>query len=368
MSLVFLAVLAVAQAVFIVLLLATLVLGRILRARTLAHELAESEMLAREAFRRVGARSEPAVLLAGIDAARMGSVIAMLQRVGSQVRGPGWEALVRDVHGTGWFVGLERQARSRFWWRRLAATHAFAEIAVREDAALIEALSEDPHPMVRLASVSILKRVVTPRLVETALQIAGTPQSVVRRFVIDTLTRTGALDVGSLAERLRAARDPAELRLLLDVASILADPRLLGAVLSYAEAEDVEIRIAVARVAGRIPHRDSVRALFHLLEDPEWPVRAQAATGLGIVGSAHGLRPLVRRLEDPSWWVRLRAALSLRRIGPAGEAALASVDPERDPYAWQMARYAMALGDSALAEFGGHAIVDYSEVAPPRAA
>lgn len=368
MNLVFLAVLAIAQAVFIVMLLVTLVLGRILRARSLAHEAAESEALALEAFRRVAARTDGHALLAGVESARMESVIGMLQRVGSQTRGPGWERLVRDVRGTAWFAALERRTRSRLWWRRLAATHAFAEIALPEDAPLIEALSVDPHPVVRLASVSILKRVTTPRLVETALEIAGTPQSVVRRFVIDTLTRTGALDVQSLADRLHAPRDGGELRLLLDVASILADPRLLAAVLSHARSEDVEIRIAVARVAGRIPHRESVRALFRLLEDPEWPVRAQAAAGLGVVGSSHGLRPLIRRLEDPSWWVRLRAALSLRRIGPVGEAALRAVDPAKDPYAWQMARYAMALSDSALAEFGGHAIVDYSEAAPPRAA
>ncbi len=368
MNLVFLAVLAIAQAAFIVLLLATLIVGRALRARGLAHEEAESDALTREAFRRVGGRGDVERLGRAIDTARMGSVIAMLQRVGSQTRGPGWEALVRDVRRTRWFGSLERQAVSRFWWRRLAVTHALAEIALPTDASMIEALSEDPHPVVRLASVSILKRVQTPRLIESVLRTATTPQSVVRRFVIDTLTCTGALDAGMLARLLRAPRATAELRLLLDIASHLADPGLLEAVLSNADSDDVEIRIAVARVVGRIPHRLAVRALFHLLDDPEWPVRAQAAAGLGIVGSGHAVRPLLRRLEDPSWWVRLRAALSLRRIEPEGRAALETVDAERDPYAYQMARYALALSDSALAEFGGHAIVDYTEAAPPRAA
>jgi HEAT repeat protein len=59
-----------------------------------------------------------------------------------------------------------------------------------------------------------------------------------------------------------------------------------------------------------------------LIDHPQMPVRAAAATALGQLGGQQDMGLLLLALDDPSIWVSMHAARALRAAG--GEAMLRS--------------------------------------------
>lgn len=363
MSVYVLTMVAILQVAFIVLLLTTLVLGRALAAwRSPRREQAVAELTA-VANHWLASSGDDAALIETIERSDFPTVVGVLQRLGSQVGGDVWEELVVLVRTTRWFDQVKKRAHARVWWRRLSATHALAMVAEPMDLPLIEALVHDKNPVVRLATVSTLKRVQNAMLLDATLELADTTQTVVRRYLLEMLTQSPGLDLAVIADRIDHPASMRQLRILLDLVAELGVPGFLDHVLPYAQSPDLEVRIAVVRTLGEFPHPRSEAALLDLLTDSAWQVRAQAAVSLGATGALAAAGALRGALTDRSWWVRLRAALSLRRLGPAGAEILQAVTPDEDKYAYEMARYILGLDDAAVAEYGGTSVVDYTEVA-----
>jgi HEAT repeat protein len=67
--------------------------------------------------------------------------------------------------------------------------------------------------------------------------------------------------------------------------------------------------------------------------DEDWPVRAQVANALGMIGDLSTVPTLQKLFVDREWWVRLNASRALANIGPAGERALAEVLEGDDHFA-----------------------------------
>lgn len=363
MSVYVLTMVATLQVAFILLLLTTLVLGRALAAwRSPRREQALDELTA-VANHWLSTGGDDTTLLETIEKSDFPTVVGVLQRLGSQVGGDVWEDLVVRVRTTRWFEQVKKRVHGRVWWRRLSATHALAMVAEPMDLPLIETLVHDKNPVVRLATVATLKRVQNAMLLDAALELADTTQTVVRRYLLEMLTQSPSLDLAVIADRIDHPTSMRQLRILLDLVAELGVPGFLDHVLPHAESPDLEVRIAVVRTLGEFPHPHSEAALLNLLTDSAWQVRAQAAASLGSTGAVGAASALREALTDRSWWVRLRAALSLRRLGPIGAEILLAVSPDEDKYAHEMARYVLGLDDAAVAEYGGTSVVDYTEVA-----
>lgn len=354
---------AIGQAIFVALLLATLIIGRAFRAWHSVKARRETEELLRAANRWLARKDGGRDFLEAVDASAFEVVMETLQRLNSQVAGDRWEFLLSDLRETAWFRGVRARVSSSLWWRRLAAANALVIVAMPEDLPMLERLIADPHRMVRLATVSVLKRLQSARLVERTFEIAERSRSVARRYPLEVLAAAPGLDLRIVSERIARPRDSLQLRILLDLVSELGVPGFLDLVLEHVESPDLEVRIAVARTLGQFPHPSSNAALLTLLEDPDWQVRAQAASGLGAIGDRRTAATLARTLCDPNWWVRLRSALALRRLGEVGMQVLRDVRTERDRYAFEMAQYVLGLDDAAVAEYSGPSVVDFTEVA-----
>ncbi len=363
MSIFVLTMVAILQLAFIVLLLTTLALGRMLAAWRSPRREQHVAELTTVANLWLATGGDDTTLIETIEHSDFATVVGVLQRLGSQVAGDVWEELVVRVRGTRWFDQVKKRTRARVWWRRLSATHALAMVAEPMDLPLIERLVHDKNSVVRLATIATLKRVQNSMLLDATLKLADTTQTVVRRYLLETLTQSPGLDLGVIAKRIDNPASARQLRILLDLVAELGTPGFLDHVLPHATSDDLEVRIAVARTLGEFPHPRSEAALMGLLGDAAWQVRAQSAAGLGATGAVRAAESLRSALNDKSWWVRLRAALSLRRLGPVGAEILRRVTPEEDRYAYEMARYILGLDDAAVAEYGGTSVVDYTEVA-----
>lgn len=79
------------------------------------------------------------------------------------------------------------------------------------------------------------------------------------------------------------------------------------------------------------------------LQHPDWPVRVQAASALGRMGSEVDRQSLERLLQDPQWWVRYRAAQSLSKLPFVTLSQLQQLqDEQTDPYARDMLKQVIA--------------------------
>jgi HEAT repeat protein len=346
-----LAVIAIAQGLFIGLLLVLLVSRRLV-AGVRSHGARQyGELATRAAARWLAREVEDEHLRVRLEPLSFSHLSCLLQGLSAQMGGRDWERLSQFARSTDWYDRVRAMATSRVWWRRLQAARALQAVATDEDLVLIEALLRDDAIGVRRAAVCCLRRVQSPRLAEAALDMAAREPQVLRDQILETLACGRSEIVEALIRRLEGG-DREQ----------LGTPVLSPHVLAHVTAIDLEVRIAAARALASFPNASSSAALATLLDDPAWQVRAQAAAALGEIGARETLERLDRALTDPSWWVRLRAALALRRLGRGGVAILEARRPEDDRYAYEMARYVLELDAAAIAEYSGAHVVDYAEV------
>ena len=283
---------------------------------------------------------------------RFDTLVLVMYDFSGRVSGPPWERLVKAVRTMpGPEAELRRHVSSRWWWRRLLGARALAVMGGIDDLPLAERLVSDRHSAVKLAAISIARRVRDERLLTDILVEAISSRRVVRGYMFDTLTAARAELAPILRRRLTNPQSVFELRDLIRLAGTLGTPQLMAPILRLANHQDPEVRGGVARALGNFPHTESRTALLTLVQDTAWQVRTRAATSLGTI-RADGATDLLRgALRDANWWVRLRAALALRQLGDTGMAQLEAAAKDDDRFARQMAEYTLGLTDAAVADY-----------------
>lgn len=356
-----LGIIAVLQAIFLVLLI-----GVLLAERTVLNR--RHEQLARDRRRFVSAmhrhvrygRSEEAEEV--LRECPLAVISSVLQSLAVQLGGDEWERIVEIVHESPRMEEIRSRGSSRRWWRRLESARLLALLATEEDTELVHQLVNDRHAAVEIAAAGALDRIPSEQLVGAVLDRAVEAGGVVASYLIDLLCTNKSSLLSVLMHRLSEPRSDEELAMVMNLASELGIPSLIGYVAVHAEHENIEVRIATVRALGAFPHPVSSRALRLRLRDARWQVRAQAAAALGSICAIEAADELAAALTDTSWWVRLRSGLSLRRLGPTGSARLGAISPDADPFAYDMAQYVMGLSDSAMAEYSGAGLVNHADI------
>jgi hypothetical protein len=263
-----------------------------------------------------------------------------------------WEAVVPHVRKTRWFEGVvTHHTRSRLWWRRLVGARTLALVGEESDLPVVRRLVDDRHPAVRLAAISIIKRIPDAGAIAAVLDQAVKSRRVVRHYAFDTLAVVGEPVLPVLRQHLRDAKSPFELGDLIRLAGALRPPDLIEIIQRYVGHEDAAVRSACARALGASGDTAALPLLEALLGDGSWRVRTRAASALGKTGSRSAAEWLSRALADGDWWVRLRAAIALRQIGASGVEYLEVAAAGDDSYAAEMARYTLGLTEAAVKDY-----------------
>ncbi len=260
------------------------------------------------------------------------------------------EALATALRDERWVVRGLDGARSRQWWRRLAAVRLLAVVGTEAHRALLRRLLLDKHPAVQLAAASCLARVADAELVSLVVEtLPGRPVAV-RHYLFGALRQCWTHTVPLVATRLRPDTPPRRLEVWINLAEALATPGVLAPLLRLAEHTDADVRLAVARALKHYFHQDTPPVLLVLLRDPDWRVRAQAARSIGVLRVNDAVAPLGVLLGDQAWWVRFRAALSLAQLGEPGRRMLREARAGNDRYASEMATMISGLSGGGVLE------------------
>jgi hypothetical protein len=84
------------------------------------------------------------------------------------------------------------------------------------------------------------------------------------------------------------------------------------------EKSNSEITLVCIRAIGRTGDCDYIGYVRENATHPDWPVRVQAATALGKIGTKEDIPLLLKLLSDKFWWVRYRAGQALARTSFCG--------------------------------------------------
>lgn len=346
-----LAVLAVVQGVFLALLATFLFVNRGRRDRARGRREAAATVL-REPVHRwltgTGSAEQVAALLAALPPAVALQQLGAL--AGTRASAGQMAELVAAIEDDPWVDALLRQCDSRHWWKRLEAARLLGIVGTPRHRDLVRRLLDDRHPAVQVAATTALPRTADLDAVSLALDRLPERGAVVRLYQFGVLRATHLFTVPALLDRLRADAPAAHLEVWIGLAEAIAEPSLMGRVMTLAAHPDAMVRVAVARGLRGWFHPDAAHLLRQLLADGDWRVRAQAARGLGNLADIGSAELLARALTDASWWVRFRAGLALAQLGERGRALLRDTRAGSDRYAADMAALVSGLSRGSVVE------------------
>jgi len=120
-------------------------------------------------------------------------------------------------------------------------------------------------------------------------------------------------------------------------------PRLLDLL----DTPQVDIQASAMKALAALADPLTYRRVAPFATHEAWPVRAQAARALGLIGGPEAIPALLGLIADPVYEVRRNAAQGLADLGHAGQAALTWLadDPAADRFARDMAQERLEWAD-----------------------
>jgi HEAT repeat protein len=232
----------------------------------------------------------------------------------------------------------------RRWWRRLRGARVLT--ALRSDAAVVDDLLDDPHPLVRAQAAEWSASLPEPGPADRVAALLDDRDPRCVFAAQDALTRIGTRAEAPLAARLAmtAASGPDEagtrataVLATLEVAAALGSPAFAPAAAELTWSVDARVRERAAGILGAAGSEGVVTTLTTLLDDPEPAVRRAAADALGETGDWTSAGRLGAALADGDFSVRRAAGLALLRLGAPGLVTLRASLAGDDQLAREMA-------------------------------
>ena len=245
---------------------------------------------------------------------------------------------------------LDDLASSPHWWRRAEAARLSGDIARLGDRGLLHTLLDDPHPAVQSAATASLAPLVDPDAVGRLLDRLPERPMAVRLQQFQLLKDSLPLTTAALLQRLTADASPRRLKSWIALIEAVGTPELFARVGALYSHPDPLIRLSVARALKRHRHPEAEEVLLIALHDHDWRVRAVAARSLGTQGNVSAVSRLAAGLRDVRWWVRFRCGLALAQLGAPGRDALQEAGRDTDRYAGEMATMIGGLSPDSVME------------------
>ncbi len=120
----------------------------------------------------------------------------------------------------------------------------------------------------------------------------------VRDKVIELLVEAGEPAVAPIKNVLLASSGEALRAAGVFALGRIGTPGAIKEVASALDDQGVLVRTAAARILGLAKHKESVEKLMDLVQQPEAPVRRQAATALGQIGDSRAIAALIKAAAD----------------------------------------------------------------------
>ncbi len=207
-------------------------------------------------------------------------------------------------------------------WRRAAAADKLGRMGSRKAIVPLLRLLNDPEPSVRLVAVEAIGAVRDPGTLKFLLERLGKEAPHAKWRVARAIVGFGEEAVDELLEILQDPDSPSHAH----AASLLGEIRSQRARTALENlsrhSKEVSSRVAALTGLGRLGDPRSLPIVLLSLESQNSEERKSAAEALGRLGDANAVQALSGSLADNDWWVRVKAAEALALLGENGVKAL----------------------------------------------
>jgi cyclophilin family peptidyl-prolyl cis-trans isomerase/HEAT repeat protein len=211
---------------------------------------------------------------------------------------------------------------------RLDAVAALGALRARDALALIQDLMTDDWPSMRIGAIRAAGAIDPESLVLVLSSLDPDPHWLVRAALADVL---GSMPAEAAEPRLREMLKDVDKRVLPPVLRSLVRLRVADAaaiVLAHLKEPDFAVRATAASLLGQLKPAEGAAALREAytaaLPDSAYDARVAALTALAEYGPAEAAATLKTALTDKDWAVRLRArALLEETIEPSSDYRMA---------------------------------------------
>ncbi|MFV0458571.1 MAG: HEAT repeat domain-containing protein [Actinomycetales bacterium] len=316
-----------AFAVVIVLLAATIVVGRLWRHQVVRHRAVVAEDLRLLVIQAAAGTEEEAATAANrlveLDPTRWRAIAPTITTMLVTVRGESRSALIEVLARRGTLVDALRSLGTGRRGQRARAIELLSTCDVASSAPEIIRALQDPAPQVRQVAARALGRLRTPAAVAPLFATVGSNRPVPPRVIATAISRIGVQAHPEL--KLVLASPNAEQRAVAaEVCGLVGASGTLGMLTQMLEHDpSLEVRIRAARSLGKIglpwvvPHLVSACQARHPAG-----LRSVAARALGEIGSPEALAALSRLATDPHDRLAVNASYALTQVGTEGFASL----------------------------------------------
>jgi hypothetical protein len=263
------------------------------------------------------------------------------------------EKLARRLRSETWVAERLEKAKSRRWWKRMAAARLLPMVCSENDGTLLARLVMDRHPAVAAAATAAISPHADAALIARIIRTLPRRSPTLRLQQMQALRSHAAVATPILTRALSDKLSPKDVQVMVQLAEVLATPAAFSAIVSLASHPSPDVRTSVARALRGAFVPGAVEAAESLLFDSDWRVRAAAARALEGLRVISAIPKLSDALRDEQWWVRFRAAGALAALGDYGRIALEEAIGADDPYARDMAISIGSLSEANRLEQSG---------------
>jgi HEAT repeat protein len=252
-------------------------------------------------------------------------LLKLFREMLEQIRGNYAERFVILMRRLGLMEECIERLRNKAWWIRVDACSTLGYFGEVDSKLALYTALEDPVPEVRVEAARSLARAGAVTSVTELTQYLVTEDASPSMPVVALFRSLGRDAVPELIALLEGDSHQSAKALAIDALGHIGDLQAVPSLLHFYHHPVKTIRIGVMQALSLLRDPGALPAVLLAMSDPDWEVRAQAASCAGYIGANDAIAMLEHLLDDDFWWVRYYAAGALFALGADGIAALKTI-------------------------------------------
>lgn len=277
------------------------------------------------------------------DLCQFRNLVETLERYDHRFTDLRWVEIKEKIVDTYLLPKIESYASSFSWFNRQLAARCLLLCPNKASEKILSKLLDDSRFLVRVAAAVCITQTQYQQLFYRVVRKMS-KETLLSQFPYrDALIQASEEKYHWLESLLVSEKDKALVAICLDILSTRYSGNLLSLIKPHINDPDKTCRILAIKALGNIPNDESIELLINHLDDSDWNIRAESIMSLQKLYAVQAIPSLRLLLNDPVWWVRLQAALALKAFGKEGMEVLASQVKAKEPLAYEISQYALAI-------------------------
>lgn len=271
------------------------------------------------------------------------NLVETLERYDQRFNDQRWAEIKEKIVSNYLLPHVNTYARSLAWFKRQLAARSLLLCPHKANEKILAKLLDDPRYLVRVAAAVCITQTSYQQLFYAVIRKMSKETPLSQFSYRDALIQVNQEKFRWIESLLSTESDKAVIAICLDILSTRFSHNLLPLIKPFVNDSDQTCRTLAVKALGNIPSNEAIDLLTDHLMDTDWEIRAESIIGLQKLYATQAIPKLRLLLNDPVWWVRLQAALTLKIFGNEGKEILHSQNRAKEPLAYEISQYALAL-------------------------